>query len=174
MMRDMYDFHDPKMSLNKHCLQANKGKEFKCLMAQNNIHFIRTPLYIMNSLVDSWQVNNLMNITCDLSQKNKCSKSEVSYLNNYRETMIAALNPFIEDKENAGGCYLVECYAHSIANDDRYWLHTYVEEKTNQDVMLSWMQGYENDEDHRYIDGKFESNTCAGSVAEHESHVAFM
>ena len=45
---------------NLACLAANKGAEWKCLMAQYIAPHLKTPIFVMNSNYDAWQMGNVL------------------------------------------------------------------------------------------------------------------
>jgi hypothetical protein len=64
MYRDNFQGADPVWNVtgsggtNLACLKANPGADaWKCLMAQYIAPHLTTPIYVMNSMVDAWQVN---------------------------------------------------------------------------------------------------------------------
>ena len=49
---------------NSKCLQSNPANPHYCLMAEHLVDYITVPLFIENSLYDSWQLYNILEIPC--------------------------------------------------------------------------------------------------------------
>jgi hypothetical protein len=47
-----FTFTDAYKYLNQECLVANNMHALKCLMPENVLKYIKTPIFIMNSLMD--------------------------------------------------------------------------------------------------------------------------
>jgi hypothetical protein len=41
------------------------SRAWRCMLVQNTLPFIRTPLFVVNSFADSWQGYNIMGLACD-------------------------------------------------------------------------------------------------------------
>ena len=163
MMKTLYEFHDIRLTMNEDCLkQFTDENAYKCMFAQNMINFIKTPLFIMNSMVDSWQAKNIMRLSCDVTADNpRCSNREKKYLDDYRKSLLNSMKSFIIDGMNDGGCFLSACPTHSMANDDKFWLHVYINGVSMQSAMNDWEKGTtDSSHNHKYVDGVFGSGDC--------------
>ncbi len=76
--RDVYYMHDVLNNVNTKCLQYydELHRSAECFMAPYTLSFIETPIFIMNSLVDSWQEQHIMGLTCDLTVINAVNSSK--------------------------------------------------------------------------------------------------
>eukprot|EP00045_Choanoeca_perplexa_P013725 m.156422 g.156422 ORF g.156422 m.156422 type:complete len:213 (+) comp16440_c0_seq10:779-1417(+) len=75
-------------TVNQACLQANSDATWKCLMAPYLSAYIVSDTFIMNSDVDHWQMNNILQIDCVPSA---CSPSSIIQVNTYRELFYTQL-----------------------------------------------------------------------------------
>ena len=165
MMKRLYDFHDIRPTMNKECLKRFSDENaYKCMFAQNMIGYIKTPIFIMNSMFDSWQTKHLMKLSCDVTASNSnCSDRETRYLKQYRESFLNSMTAFLIDGQQDGGCFLSACPTHSMANDDKFWLHSYIDGANMRKAMLDWENGIDElSHKHMYIDGVFGSSDCSG------------
>lgn len=46
------------------CVLDNPTEKWKCMFAQYQFPYIRTPLFPVNSLYDSWSLPNILGINC--------------------------------------------------------------------------------------------------------------
>jgi hypothetical protein len=59
------------------CVQAYPNEKWRCMFAQYQFPFIRTPLFPVNSLYDSWSIPNILGINCEASGSLKgCTDAE--------------------------------------------------------------------------------------------------
>jgi hypothetical protein len=96
---------------NAACVAAHipTNDTWKCLFAPYMLPYIRTPLFIMNSAFDAYQVPNIFGESC-LNDGNGCSSAVVTTLEGYRSMMIQAVKAGA--KPSLDGCYIDSCYVH--------------------------------------------------------------
>ena len=64
--RHIFTMQNVSVSLNAACLAAQApGSEWQCFLAAVTLPYIQTPLLVSNSLADSWQRDQIMNLGCD-------------------------------------------------------------------------------------------------------------
>jgi hypothetical protein len=65
--RDCVFYYNTIDSVKTSSLGSNSvvSESWKCMFAPYTLEFIKTPLFIVNSLVDNWQGYNIMGLTCD-------------------------------------------------------------------------------------------------------------
>jgi len=102
-----------------------KGQEWKCIFAQYVLPFVRSRLFIMQTLYDSWQMHNILELPCasygaDLS---KCDAQAMAQVQAYGGSMRELLAPALQDPTS--GVYAPSCIAHcqSVMNehDEALW-----------------------------------------------------
>ncbi|KAI5001356.1 hypothetical protein ZWY2020_026006 [Hordeum vulgare] len=103
--------------LPKDCL-ANK-EPTECFFPTEIIKSIRTPMFILNSAYDSWQIQNVLLPSSSSPEKSwlsckdnigNCNSTQIKVLDEFRNTMINDLN-IVEDK--AGwGMFIDSCFTH--------------------------------------------------------------
>lgn len=96
-----------------------------CFFPQYVAQVMRTPLFILNSAYDEWQIKNILAPssakandwkTCKLDLK-KCSSTQVSTLQGYRSEFLSVL-----PKKPANGMFIISCYAHCQSGSQATWL----------------------------------------------------
>ena len=98
---------------NAACLAAlaPKGEAWKCLMAQYLVPWIKTPLYVMNSAHDLWQLQNVLQEpqpSCVPTAARPCNATAGNlYGAAFRRTVATVL-----ESNPANGVYVDACYVH--------------------------------------------------------------
>jgi hypothetical protein len=137
-------------SINSACVAAQQpGEEWRCYCAQYNLPFIKTPLFIDNSLHDAWQAGNVMALPCNPGscKDNATEAAVVSYLKGFRMTMINALAPVVSSAKHGG--FLQSCFVHVVEDVDSSYDNVMVANgvgvKANQwETLLAWWTGNKN------------------------------
>lgn len=93
---------------NLECLAANSGSEWKCLMAQYLTQYIKTPMFVMNSLYDAYQTSHILETKCIPTPTNACNDTD---LQNYRDQFVEA-SKVITTSNPSNGMYLSGCFVH--------------------------------------------------------------
>ncbi|CAH2038470.1 unnamed protein product [Thlaspi arvense] len=99
-----------------------------CFFPQNLINQVQTPLYILNSAYDSWQIeNSLAPPSADPSgswngcrSSFKCNEAQQKVLEGFRISMLNALKQFVATRKN--GLLITSDWAHCQAESQDYWL----------------------------------------------------
>jgi O-palmitoleoyl-L-serine hydrolase len=121
---------DPEQ-VNKECVAAYPATErYKCFMAQYLLPFIKTPLFIINSMVDQWQTQNILApnidtepsvstyapfVPCINNPVAGCNATQAAQWMNYGTQFLTALNTAIKatpSQYNHGG-FITSCPIHT-------------------------------------------------------------
>ncbi|KAH1229474.1 Pectin acetylesterase 12 [Glycine soja] len=99
-----------------------------CFFPQNLIAGIRTPLFILNTAYDSWQVQSSLAPSsadphgfwhdCRLNHA-KCTSSQIQYLQGFRNQMLNAIKGFSRSRQN--GLFINSCFAHCQSERQDTW-----------------------------------------------------
>ncbi|CAN6895397.1 unnamed protein product [Brassica oleracea] len=98
-----------------------------CFFPQNIINQVKTPLFILNSAFDSWQIeNSIAPPSADpsgswhnCSSSFKCNTSQMQFLEGFRMSMLDALKTFSMSSKN--GMYISSRWAHCLAGRKDTW-----------------------------------------------------
>ena len=122
--RDNYAWVFSRMNasagVNADCVAATPPADAaRCFNAAYTIPFVKTPLFISNSLADSWQAGNIMALPCNPGGcgGDKAKEAAVeAYLAAFRGEMVAALAPVLSSKRHGG--FLQSCFVHVVEDID--------------------------------------------------------
>lgn len=158
-----YVFHmqNVSSSVNQACIHSYSQQlnaTWHCFMAQYTLPFIKTPLFVSNSLADQWQASNIMDLGCNPTQSGSCSAAQINYLQAFRNIMINDLEPLTSSKTN--GCFLQSCFVHVVIDITKSWNGTLVGGQTMIDTFWAWYTG-SSAKSWQAIDGPWGGNpTC--------------
>ncbi|XP_027934380.1 pectin acetylesterase 12-like [Vigna unguiculata] len=99
-----------------------------CFFPQNLIASIRTPLFILNTAYDSWQIQSSIAPSsadprgywhdCRLNHA-KCTASQIQYLQGFRNQMLNGIKSFSRSYQN--GLFINSCFAHCQSERQDTW-----------------------------------------------------
>jgi hypothetical protein len=94
---------------NAACLAAYPvSEQWKCLMAPYITPFLKTPVFVMNSAFDAYQLPSILFTKCTVStQKNPCNDTLAQA---YGHDFLEAMAPVISKAKN--GAYIDSCWVH--------------------------------------------------------------
>eukprot|EP00039_Didymoeca_costata_P011489 m.161580 g.161580 ORF g.161580 m.161580 type:complete len:432 (+) comp15189_c0_seq8:18-1313(+) len=95
---------------NKACLASQpKATAWKCLMAQYIVPYLKTPLYVMNSAYDAYQLPNILQTPCPVSTKDKpCNDTQTQqYGKMFKEIVSSVLTASPKN-----GVFACSCWVH--------------------------------------------------------------
>ncbi|KAK4491328.1 hypothetical protein RD792_002064, partial [Penstemon davidsonii] len=99
-----------------------------CFFPQNFIANIKTPLFILNAAYDAWQLQaSLAPSTADPNgnwrdckmNNQRCSVSQIQFLQGFRNNMLNAVKGFGASREN--GLFINSCFAHCQSERQDTW-----------------------------------------------------
>ena len=125
----------------KHYAAQPGSPLWRCFHAQYTLPFIRTPLFISNSAVDSWSAWNIMGLRCNPgAQGAGCGERERAYLDSFQEEMLRVLAPALAPP-SLHGAFIQSCFVHVVANVDASWAGTHVQGQTQAETFRAWYTG---------------------------------
>ena len=95
-------------AISPDCLAAYPEDPHLCFLAPHLLPFIETPLFVLNSKYDAWQLNN------ELQSDWKTKETQAAVLA-YGEDFFSALLPLV--KETGNGGFITSCICHGCAWD---------------------------------------------------------
>lgn len=98
---------------NTKCLADQKaGEEWKCLMAPYLAKYIETPMFVMNSAYDAWQMGNILGTPClPAPNRSPCTANQNATLRAYRDKFVSDVGVVTAGKPR-NGVYIDGCYVH--------------------------------------------------------------
>jgi len=137
----------------------------KCGISQHGAPFVQTPMFVMNSLADAWQLQNLLKLDCfQNGSLVNCSEDESAALDNFRLKMISDLRTGVLNKPG-NGAFLPTCLTHCGACTDVFWDKTMVHSFQLQTAFGDWYF-HRTAKTPIVIDGPWPSNACGYLVSD--------
>jgi hypothetical protein len=97
---------------NLACLADQKaGEAWKCLMAPFIAKYVKTPIFVMNSAYDAWQMGNILGTACIPTPTQACTGDQNATLRAYRDQFVSDIKA-VTDGKPANGVYVDGCYVH--------------------------------------------------------------
>lgn len=158
--KNIFAMQNVSSSMNSGCIAhySPLNESWKCFMTQYTLQFVKTPMFIVQSFVDSWEGSHIMGITCDPRVEGSCDESTIEYMDNFRISTLNAIDDYIS--RPGSGAWLCECWTHLLVNQQHYWQYVPVEDSSLGKAFLSWYLGLGQTEDWVRIDGPWGSNPC--------------
>ncbi|XP_057427725.1 pectin acetylesterase 10-like [Lotus japonicus] len=107
---------------------TNRLNPTLCFFPQNLIANIKTPLFILNSAYDSWQIMSSLAAPsadphgywrdCRLNYA-KCSSSQIQFLQGFRNQMLNVVSGF--SRSNQNGVFINSCFSHCQSERPDTW-----------------------------------------------------
>lgn len=137
-MKAVYELHQSSGSINPKCgTHQGKKNAWKCLFPYYFGEYIKTPLFIVNPLHDSWQLANIVGIHCAY-KPDKCDKKEMQAIKTFREQTLKALNPFINNPHV--GIFADGCVDHGQIVFSPKWTKIRVKNRSMSGTFVRWMK----------------------------------
>eukprot|EP00475_Leptophrys_vorax_P000640 TRINITY_DN10361_c0_g2_i1.p2 TRINITY_DN10361_c0_g2~~TRINITY_DN10361_c0_g2_i1.p2 ORF type:complete len:541 (-),score=149.97 TRINITY_DN10361_c0_g2_i1:47-1669(-) len=95
---------------------------WKCSLTQYEAKYVQTPLFVMNSLVDSFQMHNFVKLTTacfdypNVHVLGNCSDAELAAVTAFRTRMISNITTLVLNKWG-NGAFMPTCFTHCGAID---------------------------------------------------------
>jgi hypothetical protein len=98
---------------NLACLADQKaGEKWKCLLAPYIAPYVKTPIFVMNSAYDAYQLGAILGTACvPAPNKAPCTADQNATLLAYHDQMISDIKA-VTDGKPANGVYIDGCYVH--------------------------------------------------------------
>lgn len=127
-------------STNDACLAAHvpTNDTWRCFIAPELLPHIRTPLFVSNSLSDSWQGDNIMGLGCSPTKAGACDAAAVTYLGNFRMMMLDLLRPIMTPGTPHGG-FLQGCYVHVVEGGLQGWTAVKIDGRSQAETFAAWL-----------------------------------
>ncbi|CAL9220154.1 unnamed protein product [Arabidopsis halleri] len=159
---DVVTLQSVDKSLDQNCVA--KMEPSKCLFPQESLKNIRTPVFLVNTAYDYWQIQNgLVPESPDLDERwaicrlniQECDAAQMKVLHGFRSSLIDAIGEFHEDKE--GGMFINSCNSHCQIRESWHSpTSTRIENKTIAESVGDW---YFNRKPVKLIDCPYPCNT---------------
>jgi hypothetical protein len=134
------------------CVRDWPGYEWKCMFAHHLYQYMRAPIFVTQSLYDSWSLYNILGIRCvEKDSLSKCNPDELAYIESYHRNTSLVLFNITEN--NINGAWAPACINHCYISDRFNNPNYSIPQGSNYTLMQSikyWIDGA--DESSRHID----------------------
>ena len=145
-MRASFRLANASSALYAQCKRSH-ADPFDCVFPQHFAQYIQTPLHVIQSQYDSWQLSNILRLTCD-PPRGTCNASMLATFQRYHETEKHALNAsgLYGPSRGQRSAWNDACIAHSQAYygqymDNEAWKVPALTGVTLATSLLQWVQG---------------------------------
>ena len=118
-MQNVFKLHDCTDGVPQKCVEEMPGKDlWKCIFPQYFLPFIKSKMFIVNPLYDSWQLQHIWEIDC-ASNPYSCTKKEMKQIKKFRKATLKAMAPVF--KKSNIGLFADSCVDHGQVVDNNRW-----------------------------------------------------
>ena len=180
LFKDIFEFQEISRSLGPDCKSKHTQDDaYKCFIGQYAVNYVKTPLFITNSLYDVYQHYRFMVLQCNPvpgATHGVCNKNHIKYMNNYRDTMVETIEKYLQTHPESGA-WAVSCWSHPIKNHENFWDEIKAGQSKSVAATLkktfnAWYEDEGNNSgDSKFIkiDGQWGSNQCDYETSFEES-----
>ena len=124
--------------VNRNCVASlPENEHWKCLFPQYSVKYVRSKIYIVNSLYDSWQIFNILGIECSTHVED-CSEEDLESIMKYKSTTVKALRPVRKNLHM--GLYALSCLQHGETMITERWNKIKVKGHSISTSFVAWMK----------------------------------
>jgi hypothetical protein len=142
LVRDVYAMQNVSSSLSPQCMEDQERDPHLCFMSQYSYLYVKSPIYLVNSVYDAWTVENIYNITAkrwEEATDEGSRASMVEYLNERANVTYDLITRAPTWSQKSNGGFLSTCLTHcGGCCSDQGWDKTLVDGKTLRDSLRDW------------------------------------
>jgi len=163
--KNAFDLHNATFVDADCSKKMSTEDQYKCAGSQYGATFVETPMFVMNSLSDAYQLQHTLMLDCfQNGSLTNCSEDESEAIDNFRLKMINDLKTDVLSKPG-NGAFLPTCLTHCGACTDLFWDKTMVHSFQLQQAFGDWY--FERTlKTPIIIDGPWPSNACGFLLSE--------
>lgn len=137
IMQSVFKLHDCTDGVPQHCVENMSGKKlWKCIFPQYFLPFVKSRLFVVNPLYDSWQLGNIWEIPC-ASHPYSCTKKELKQIKKFRKTTLKAMKRVIKGSANIA-LFADSCIDHGQVIFNAQWNTIKVMRKSISSSFAKW------------------------------------
>ncbi|CAE7832311.1 PAE11 [Symbiodinium sp. CCMP2592] len=125
-------------SLSTDCFDAYADTPWQCFLAPNQLPFVKTPLFVLHSLYDSWQSSQTLQLPSGCVIEGTCSQEERDLLHSLRDAVSGNLSSL----QAPSSYFLHSCVGHcELGLNDFGWTGLVVKGTSLREAFRSWLGG---------------------------------
>jgi len=182
-IKNIFHLANSTRGVNQRCIAAKPEHDhWMCNFAEISYRYTETPIFVLNSALDSWQVKCIWaaallpgfpnqtgtaNGHCDAlkpwkkctSSPERCGDEQIDDLNQYMTDFGHVMDGTETYSKEGNGAFVVSCYEHCEANYDS-WNKFVIDGLTIQQAFSAWWKsdGSEPAKKHTYSDCQYRRN----------------
>eukprot|EP00118_Oscarella_pearsei_P024870 m.306977 g.306977 ORF g.306977 m.306977 type:complete len:383 (+) comp41795_c0_seq1:77-1225(+) len=155
----VYHMQNCSGGVNDKCIMSTKTEDqWQCFMAQYTYPHIETPIFVLNSEYDTWQLGNILQLGCVPPH---CDTQQMQYFTAWRGIFLKALAPAIASPTN--GLFTDACLVHCQSMSGTSWMKFMVDGQSAHDTFADWYFG--SGGKPKVVDGPYpENESCVHHV----------
>ena len=170
IMQNVFKLHDCTDGVPQHCVKNTSGKKlWKCIFPQYFLRFVKSRLFVVNPLYDSWQLGNIWEIPC-AHHPYSCTKKELKQIKKFRKTTLKAMKGVIKGSANIA-LFADSCIDHGQVIFNAQWNTIKVMHNSISSTFSKWY--YKPKKEMYFIDeDKYPANpTCVTKDVDKRSEI---
>lgn len=119
-MRNVFQMQNSSGGVNARCAEA--GHDWRCIFANFSYAYSKTPMFLLQSALDSWQMGNILKYpgSCTKKQFASCSAQDVQRLNAYSQDLQQDLKRSRKFTGAGEGGFVESCLEHVAAQTSNF------------------------------------------------------
>jgi len=106
----MFKMQNMTSGVNQGCVQANSDPFTDCATPQQNYKYTQSPFLVMNSMLDAYQMGNILNVGC--TSPEHCNATQISEMIQYQKDFYNTLVGFETFHKSGNGAFVQNCVLH--------------------------------------------------------------
>lgn len=137
IMQSVFKLHDCTNGVPQKCVDNMSGKElWKCIFPQYFLPFVKSRMFIVNPLYDSWQLGHVWEIAC-AARPYSCTPKELKQIKKFRKTTLKAMKGVIKGSKNLA-LFADSCIDHGQVIFNAQWNTIKVMRKSISSSFAKW------------------------------------
>lgn len=152
-MQNIFNISKSSYGVDETCLLASKSIEdqWECMFAPYSYKYISTPLLVINSQYDSWQLQNILQVPYPCYHNvSTCNSTEWDLIDNYHENYFGNITTILQEN-----CWIDSCFLHGQILE-KYYNQPKVDNVTMNDIISSFVLI----ENNTHISPLIDQHTC--------------
>uniref|UniRef100_A0A7S2VUL2 Pectin acetylesterase n=1 Tax=Norrisiella sphaerica TaxID=552664 RepID=A0A7S2VUL2_9EUKA len=119
-MKGVFEMQNCTNGVNSQCVANHEGEEWRCMFANESAAHVTSPMFPVNSALDSWQMGNIWfgDENCVASgQFQNCTSGQIADLNKYQTDFLVDFTSSGIPNRKGNGMFIESCFEHCAAND---------------------------------------------------------
>lgn len=148
-MQNIFNLSHAVAGVGSACVAAAElGEEWRCNFAGPMYAHTRSPMFIIDSALDSWQTNNILALqapgwgACG-GNVNQCTPLQMYAMISYQASAVTQLTTTPTWDAPGNGCYLDSCFQHCAAHNSAFWETAAIDGVSLRDAVELWWRDTE-------------------------------